>query len=314
MQSLKKNRQWIAAMTSFALIVLAIVGLILTRDSTAPGERTRTRRPPLVDEKPMQTARSMAALASTRDEQRYALQALGLADHAVDLAFADAMREATLHPAAQVAENREFFARVSRAEAQVQSDQEIIDELKKQAGNAKGSAEALQQQLDLLQAQMELDRDELEDAKGDLLKSGADPLSRIQRQFARYQAAQKQAEAARAQMSASENETDSPARNLIAQFNTWRMQRVKASQLQQARDETLQRREQLQQKHDAAEQAKTDEPKRVPHNLLRRAVPTGRSLPRCAAFLTGRKFFPISTSASRTIRIWPMFTATGWAW
>jgi small-conductance mechanosensitive channel len=259
MQSLKKNRQWIAAMTSFALIVLAIVGLILTRDSTAPGERTRTRRPPLVDEKPMQTARSMAALASTRDEQRYALQALGLADHAVDLAFADAMREATLHPAAQVAENREFFARVSRAEAQVQSDQEIIDELKKQAGNAKGSAEALQQQLDLLQAQMELDRDELEDAKGDLLKSGADPLSRIQRQFARYQAAQKQAEAARAQMTASENETDSPARNLIAQFNTWRTQRVKASQLQQARDETLERREQLQQKHDAAEQGKTDE-------------------------------------------------------
>ena len=59
MQLPKKNRQWIAAMTSFALIVLAIVGLILTRDSTAPGERTRTRRPPLVDEKPMQTNSSL---------------------------------------------------------------------------------------------------------------------------------------------------------------------------------------------------------------------------------------------------------------
>ena len=254
MQFPVKTRQSIVAILSIALIALAVAGLILTRDSTAPGERTGTRRAPLVDEKPVHTARSMAALASTREEQRFAGQALALADHAVDLAFADAMREATLHPAAHTAETKELFARVSRAEAQVQSDQEIIDELKKEASTAKGPGETLQQQLDLLQAQLELDKDELEDAKGDLLKSGADPLSRIQRQFTRYQAAQKQNEAARAQTSASESETSSAAHNLIGQLGVWRTQRAKAMQLQQAREEALQKRGQLQQKHDAAEE------------------------------------------------------------
>src|SRR5438094_3298 len=234
MLSSTKTRQWIAAIASIALIVLAFVGLLLTRDTTSPDQRTKSRRAPIVDEQPLQTARSMATLAFTREEQRFALQALGLADHAVDLAFAGAMREATLHPVPPTPETKELLARVSRAEAQVQSDQEIIDYLKTEASKAKGSGQGLQQQLDLLQAQLELDKDELEDAKGDLLKSGADPLSRIQRQFARYRAAQKQSEAARTQLSTSETETAPPAHNLIAQINAWRTQRQKAMQLQQA--------------------------------------------------------------------------------
>src|SRR5690349_9146694 len=99
MQWLTKNRERIVAVVSFAVITVALVGLFLTRDSTTPSAGTKPRRAPLVDEQPVHTARTVAALASTREEQRFALQALGLADHAVDLAFADAMREATLHPA-----------------------------------------------------------------------------------------------------------------------------------------------------------------------------------------------------------------------
>ena len=186
MQWLTKNRERIVAVVSFAAIIVALVGLFLTRDSTTPSAGTKPRRAPLVDEQPVHTARTVAALASTREEQRFALQALGLADHAVDLAFADAMREANLHPAPRTPDTKELFDRVSRAEAQVESDQDIINELKKQFSKAKPSdQDTLQQQLDVFQAQLELDKDELEDAKGDLLKSGADPLSRIQRQFAR---------------------------------------------------------------------------------------------------------------------------------
>jgi small-conductance mechanosensitive channel len=214
-----------------------------------------------VDEQPVHTARTVAALASTREEQRFALQALGLADHAVDLAFADAMREATLHPAPRTPDTKELFDRVSRAEAQVESDQDIINELKKQFSKAKPSdQDTLQQQLDVFQAQLELDKDELEDAKGDLLKSGADPLSRIQRQFARYQTAQKQNEAVRAQISASEGETSSAAHTLVSQVSAWRSQRAMIMQLQQAHDEALQKKELLQQKHDAAEQAGPAQP------------------------------------------------------
>jgi small-conductance mechanosensitive channel len=253
-----KTRQRIVVFGLLALVMAAIAALVLTRDSSSPTARTKPRRAPLVDEQPVQTARSMATLASTREEQRFARQALQLADHAVDLAFADALREATLHPSANTPEAKELFARVRRAEAQVKSDQDLIDSLKKESG--KGSGSELQQQLDLVQAQLELDKDDLEDAKGDLLRSGADPMSRIQRQFARYQAAQQQGDAANTQISLPATEESSPANNLIAQFRVWRTQRANALKLQQARDEALQKREQLQQKHDSAEQGALAQP------------------------------------------------------
>ena len=261
MQWVTKNRQWIVAVVWFAAITVAVVGLFLTRDSTTPVTGTKPRRTPLVDEQPVHTARAVAALASTREEQRFVLQALGLADHAVDLAFADTMREATLHPAPRTPETKALFDRVSRAEAQVESDQDIINGLKKQFSKAKPSDQDIQQQqLDVFQAQLELDKDELEDAKGDLLKSGADPLSRIQRQFARYQAAQKQNEAVRAQIRASDTDTSSATHTLVGQLSAWRTQRAKIMQLQQARDEALQKKELLQQKHDAAEQVAATQP------------------------------------------------------
>ncbi|HVO79822.1 MAG TPA: mechanosensitive ion channel domain-containing protein [Terriglobales bacterium] len=255
-----KTRQWIVVFALSALIVAAVVGLFLTRESSSPAAQARPRRAPLVDERPVQTARSLAALASTREEQRFAHQALRLADHAVDLAFADAMREATLHPLVPTPETKELYARVSRAEAQVKFDQDMIDELKKEPSGPHGSSHEIQHQLDLVQAQLELDKDDLEDAKGDLFRSGADPLSRIQRQFARYQAAQQQSDTAQSQLTLPATAATAPADNLMALFSVWRAQRDKAVLLQQARDEALQKREQLQEKHDSAEQPATAQP------------------------------------------------------
>ena len=254
-----KTRQWIVIVGLLALVGAAIVALVLIHDSGSAA-RTRPRRAPLVDEQPMQTARSMASLVSTREEQRFAQQALRLADHAVDLDFAGTMREATFHPAGKTREGTELFERVSRAEAQVKSDEELIDGLKKEAAKANAKGNEFQQQLDLLQAQLELDKDDLEDAKGDLLRSGADPLSRVRRQFARYQAAQQQSDAAKTQISLVSDEESPAASNLFAQFSTWRNLRGKAIKLQQARDESLQKRQQLQQKHDSTEHSEAAPP------------------------------------------------------
>lgn len=257
MQSRMKPRQWIAVFASLVIVILGVIGLVLTRDSGSQGQ-TSSHRAPLVDEEPLQTARTLAALASTREEQRFAMQALRLADHAVDLAFTDAMRDAALHTRISSPETKELFERVSRADAQVRSDQEIIEEVKKESARTRVSAEDVQKQVDLLRAQLELDKDDLEDAKGDLLRSGADPLSRIQRQFARYQAAQQQGE----NVSASANlgtEADSTSNNLIVQFVAWRSQRAKVMQLQRARDATLQKHDQLQQKHELAEQPESEQ-------------------------------------------------------
>src|SRR5215469_17674815 len=48
-----------------------------------------------VDMRPLETAQQLAQQAVTHTEQDYAQQALRLADHAVDLAFAAAVEEAT---------------------------------------------------------------------------------------------------------------------------------------------------------------------------------------------------------------------------
>ena len=250
-----KTRQRIIVIGLLVLIVAAIVALVLTRDSHLPA--AAARRPPLVDEQPVQTARRMSALASTREEQRYSLQALRQADHAVDLAFSDALREATLHPDAGNPQTRELFARVKRTEAQVKSDQDMIDDLKKESAKAGASrADEFQQQIDLLQAQLELDKDDQEDATGELARSGVDKLTRIQRQFARYQAAQAQNTASSNQgLTLPPAEASAPAANLLAQLTAWRALRDKGASLQQARDEALAKHAQLQQKHDATEQA-----------------------------------------------------------
>ena len=255
MSSVMKTRQLIVVLSVCVLIIAAIAALVMTRESASPKARTRPRLVPLVDEQPVKTARSMAALASTREEQRFAQQALRLADHAVDLAFAEALRDATLHPMASTPEAKELFDRVKRAEAQVKGDQELIDSVKKESSAAKSVKPEIQQELDLLQAQMELDKDELEDAQGDLARSGADSMSRIQRQFARYQAAQQQSDATHAPVMLPAVADTSPAHNLVAQFRAWRSERAKAVQLQAAREEALQKREQLLQKHASAEQA-----------------------------------------------------------
>ena len=253
-----KPRQWFTIAGIFLLIVAAVAALIMTRDTGKPVTRRSTRR--LVDQKPLETARNVATLASDSDEQRFAQQALRLADHEVDLAFNVAMRQAKEHPPEPTSQTKELFARVNRTQAQVMSDQSMIDELKKELGTVKGSkADALQQQIDLVQAQLELDQDEMDDAKGDLIRSGADPLSLIQRQFARYQSTQKDAEAARAQAVSKTPQPAPPPENLVAQFTAWHTLRDKAKVLEQAQDESSAAGLALKQQHDVMESKEQSE-------------------------------------------------------
>ena len=249
-----KSRQQMTLFGLIVLVVATVVGLLLTRETRSTGAQSGPRLARLVDEQPVQTARNVAKLASTRDEYRLSQQALRLADHEVDLAFSDALREATLHPGSSNPETKELFARVKRAQAQVKSDQELIDSLKKESAKAKAPDDQSQQQLALLQAQLELDKDDLDDANADLFRSGADTLSRVQRQFARYQAAQPQNNVTTPQAGWQAVES-AAGTNLILQFKDWSSLRAKAASLRQAREEALQKHDQLQKQHNATEEA-----------------------------------------------------------
>ena len=165
-----KLRQGITGIALLALVVATIVGLFMTNGGPAVlptrNAKKAVQSAPAVDQESLDTAHKLAALATSPDEQEFARQALRLADYEVDLAFADALREATQHPPTPTAEQRELMARNAKAEATVKSDQEQVTHLTHQLAAAKEEdKEAVQDQLDVTKAQQELDQDELDDAK-----------------------------------------------------------------------------------------------------------------------------------------------------
>lgn len=246
-----RAHQWIVTLGLLTLVLAAAVGLILTRQSAQLNSSSRTRRPPIVDEQPLTTARAMAALASGWDEQRYSRQALKLADHSVDVAFSYEMRQATEHPAPPTPESKKLFARADQAQAAVAEDQERIDRLQKQMATEKDgrTRDALQQRIDLTKAKLELDQDELETVKTDLIRSGADRLSRIQRQFNRHEATQKEYETNNPPTAIDKNSTAEGSASAIAEMSAWKSLRERAVRLQHAMEDARQVAAKLRESH-----------------------------------------------------------------
>jgi small-conductance mechanosensitive channel len=247
-----RAHQWIVTLGLLTLVLAAAVGLILTRQSAHLNSSSRTRRPPIVDEQPLTTARAMAALASGWDEQRYSRQALKLADHSVDVAFSYEMRQATEHPAPPTPESKKLFARADQAQAAVAEDQERIDRLQKQMATEKDgrARDALQQRIDLTKAKLELDQDELETVKTDLIRSGADRLSRIQRQFNRHEATQKEYETNNPPTAIDKNSTAEGSASAIAEMSAWKSLRERAVRLKHAMEDARQVAAKLRESHE----------------------------------------------------------------
>jgi small-conductance mechanosensitive channel len=252
-------RRRVVPLALIALVIGAIVGLIMTRPS---GQSTRSgrRSSSLVDQAPLQTARAMAALASGREEIRYARQVLRIADHAVDLAFSITFRDMAAQPTDP--KSREALARVSKAQDQIKVDQSRVDEVKKNLASAGiMEQETFQQELNLLQAQLELDQDELEQAQEDVRRAGNNS-GRLQRLFERHQA-DEQHQNDPLQNAQANPSGDYDAGSFTRQVSTWRTLSGKQNQLQQAHDDAAQAAEVstqkvngLQQKVSAEEGAK----------------------------------------------------------
>ena len=251
-----KTRQWLVVCALVALIVAGVAGLVLTKtdDASRARQGSSARRTPYVNLNIVQTARGLAATAAGRDEFRLARQALRLADHEVDLAFAMALRDAAQQRAEPTPEARALYERLQKAQSVVNTEQDGVDQLKKQlAGAPPSRQDTIQQRLNLAQAQLELDQDELEDAQTDLMRSGVDIQSRIQRQFTRYQAQAQhdQDVAPQANNARSDNAESS---TFIAQFAAWRQLQGKASQLKAANQAVSDAANKLRQAHDQLEQ------------------------------------------------------------
>ena len=256
-----KARQWITVAVMLVLVLATVLGVFLTDNArlamrAKPKKNAASPQGPVVDQRPLQTARRLAALATTREEQDFGRQAIRLADYEVDLAFADALREATEHPPAPTAEQRDLSARAARAVAVVKSDQEQITHLTHQLAAAKESGkEDIQDQIDVAKAQLELDQDELDDAKEDLQRAGGNPQGAIQRLLEEHEAAgHSDASAPIAGTSSSSAEAESQPHNLAPLSRAWLQLDSKSLLLTQARQDALNDIPALTRAHDAFDQ------------------------------------------------------------
>jgi small-conductance mechanosensitive channel len=195
------------------LLVGCLIAWYVTRDSgNRMAERdkaTASEQMAPVDTRMLDTANRMAALAETGDEQNQAREALHLADHELDQAFATALRAAEAYRPPATGPLRDLTARINQLKTQVAADQRRIAQLTKQA-----TSEAADQ-LDIVKARLVLDQDELNDAQQDLARQGGDPHSALTRSLQEHEA--KQHQTGQAAKSASAGDTGT----LIGQVRAW---------------------------------------------------------------------------------------------
>jgi small-conductance mechanosensitive channel len=150
----------------------------------APADLRKT----VVDRGPWQTAQALAPLAVSAEEANYANEALRLADHEVDQAFAFALRQPNPQARVLTGEPLALSQKVAQLDQMVKDDQAHIKALMPNGvAPAPDSTEA--DDLDILKAQLGLDSDVLNDAQGQLARATGDQRPQIQQELAAHQAA-----------------------------------------------------------------------------------------------------------------------------
>ena len=191
--------------------------------------------------RPLLTARQLSALAATPEEQELSRQAERLADHAIDLAFVVAMRDATENVPEQTPELRAMADARDRARATVDAAQEGVRELEQKIASApERGREALQDQIEVARAELELDRDELASASDALQRAGGDPQVRIRRLREVYDAAQKEPRPPVATAPVA-----GPASSVLERLRAWTWHRNRLAKLSEARRDIADRAQRL---------------------------------------------------------------------
>jgi small-conductance mechanosensitive channel len=185
------------------LIVLAVTlaGAFLTRGVMADlpflqarkGDWTGAYVPHgVVDQRPWQTAATLAALAQSAEERELAREAERLADHEVDQAFSQSLREASLAKPNLSGKALALQQRVTDLQETIKNDQARIASLSAGAGTRPAGAVSNGSDLEIAKAQLGLDQNELTDSIEDLARESGDQRVKLQQELAARQAAMKE--------------------------------------------------------------------------------------------------------------------------
>jgi small-conductance mechanosensitive channel len=218
-----------------------IIGSYLFRDagSGAAGKKSDPAgQVSPIDEKLLQTARQLAAIADTADEQALSHEALRLADHELDQAFASALRQASAPASPVKGPLKQLADRITKGKARIAGDQALIEKLNKNA--------AAGDDLELAKARLALDQDELSDAQEDMARQGGDQHAKLERLLQEHEATQHQPVQ-------STKATAGRTQTLAEQLMAWSALRVRARQVEAARDQSANKAAALERQHQALE-------------------------------------------------------------
>jgi small-conductance mechanosensitive channel len=146
----------------------------------------------VVDQRPWQTAAALAALAESAEEKELARDAERLADHEVDQAFSQSLRQASLAKPTLSGKALALQQRVTELQETIKNDQARIASLSAGAGTRPANAVADGSDLEIAKAQLGLDQNELADSIEDLARESGDQRVKLQEELAARQAAVKQ--------------------------------------------------------------------------------------------------------------------------
>jgi len=228
------------------LILLAgtLAGAFLTRGVMAYLPFLQARKgdwtgayvaPGVVDQRPWQTAATLAALAQSAEERELAREAERVADHEVDQAFSQSLRQASLEKPNLSGKALALQQRVTELQETIKNDQARIASLSASTGMRPAGAVSNGSDLEIAKAQLGLDQNELTDSIDDLARESGDQRVKLQQELAARQAAVKQY---RDSASNDDGQTAVASaeqyRTLARQLATWRSLRDRKQLIAQA--------------------------------------------------------------------------------
>src|SRR6202012_3413234 len=198
-----KRAHKIAAALSLVVLALCLLGTFMTSGvmqhlpflhGQTGGWNAIPRPYGIVDQRPWQTAKTLAPLAVSAEERELAREAERLADHEVDQAFAQSLRQASAETRELTGEALALQQRVNELQQTVKDDQRKVAELTAKApANTGGAATAASavgtagDDLEVAKAQLSLDQEELADSMDDLARASGDHRGKIQQELAAHQ-------------------------------------------------------------------------------------------------------------------------------
>src|SRR5579885_3082672 len=178
----------------------------------------------IVDQRPWQTAATLAAMAQSAEEKKFAREAERLADHEVDQAFSQSLRQASLAQPKLSGKALAMQQRVNDLQQTIKNDEARIAALSAAPGAKAADATVPSgSELEIAKAQLGLDQAELADSMEDFARESGDQRVKLQQELAARQAAMK-----RYQETASKDDGQTAVasaeqyRTFAEQLATWR--------------------------------------------------------------------------------------------